>query len=284
MRRVLSSASAIVMNTQDAAVALRRRLPELSAKRLEVIPNGYDAEDFAEAVIPAGDDRFRIVHTGALHTALGDRTRRTGRVRRVLGGQSGVDILTRSHVFLLDALARLRARHPGVGERIELHLAGGLDAADRRAAQAAGVPICDHGYLSHRDSVALVRSADLLFLPMHDLPPGRRARIVPGKTYEYAASGRPILAAVPEGDARDLLQALPQAVVCEPADVEAMARAVARLAAAKAAAGRAPDSSDQAVAQFERRQLTLALAATFDAVLGRTSHQVRLAPRLRIAS
>ena len=61
------------------------------------------------------------------------------------------------------------------------------------------------GYLAHDETVALLRSADLLFLPMHDLPEGRRATIVPGKTYEYLASRRLILAVVPDGDARDLL-------------------------------------------------------------------------------
>ena len=30
-----------------------------------------------------------------------------------------------------------------------------------------------HGYLEHGESLALMRSADLLFLPMHDLPPGQ---------------------------------------------------------------------------------------------------------------
>ena len=43
----------------------------------------------------------------------------------------------------------------------------------------------------------LISSADLLFLPMHELPEGTSARIVPCKTYEYLASGRPVLAAVP---------------------------------------------------------------------------------------
>ena len=71
-----------------------------------------------------------------------------------------------------------------------------------------------------------MRSADLLFLPMHDLPPGRAAGIVPYKTYEYLAAERPILAAVPDGDARDLLR-VPHATLCRPKDVEAMAAAIA---------------------------------------------------------
>ena len=65
-----------------------------------------------------------------------------------------------------------------------------------------------HGRLSHRETLALLRSADLLFLPMHELPPGQRAGLIPYKTYEYLAARRPILAAVPDGDVRDMLAPL----------------------------------------------------------------------------
>jgi glycosyltransferase involved in cell wall biosynthesis len=62
---------------------------------------------------------------------------------------------------------------------------------------------------------------------MHDLPEGRRVSIVPCKTYEYLASGRPILAAVPDGDARDLLAEADGTFLCRPADTGSMAAAVA---------------------------------------------------------
>ena len=78
--------------------------------------------------------------------------------------------------------------------------------------------------MPHAGTLELMRTADLLFLPMHDLPPGRRAGLIPHKTYEYLAAGRPILAAVPDGDARDLLAASGAALVCRPADTEAMTR------------------------------------------------------------
>src|SRR5205823_1977284 len=80
------------------------------------------------------------------------------------------------------------------------------------------------GYVSHHESVELIRTADLLFLPMHNLPAGKRSRIVPGKTYEYMATGRPILAAVPEGDARDYLEKSGTAFICKPDDVDHMVR------------------------------------------------------------
>jgi glycosyltransferase involved in cell wall biosynthesis len=73
---------------------------------------------------------------------------------------------------------------------------------------------------------------DLLFLPMHDLPKGERARIVPGKTYEYLRAGAPILAAIPEGDAREFVHAAKAGLCVAPSDVEGIASAPASLPSA----------------------------------------------------
>jgi hypothetical protein len=104
---------------------------------------------------------------------------------------------------------------------VEVHLAGVFTSEDRAVASGHRF-VRLHEFLPHDQTLALMRSADLLFLPLYDLPPGRRAGIVPHKTYEYIGSGRPILAAVPEGDARDLLARSGSAVLCRPADAGAM--------------------------------------------------------------
>ena len=76
---------------------------------------------------------------------------------------------------------------------------------------------------------------------MQTLPPGVRATIVPGKTYEYLASETPILGAVPEGDARDILEEAGNAVLVRPDDVDGIASALERrLEAFRAARSRAP--------------------------------------------
>ena len=112
-----------------------------------------------------------------------------------------------------------------------------------------------------------MRSANLLFLPMHDLDPGRRASIVPGKTYEYLAAGPPILAAVPDGDARDFLEAAGHALLCRPNDVGAMSRAVEERLDGFLRGEPAPSADVSAIQMFERRRLAETLAATFDEVL-----------------
>jgi glycosyltransferase involved in cell wall biosynthesis len=258
MRRTLASAAAIVMNTPEATAALLRHFPELGDRPVVTITNGFDSADFAGPAPERTDGAFRIVHAGWVHTESGRRHRRLRHVRRALGGTvPGLDILTRSDVYLLEAVERLLAGRPDLRGRLEVHLAGiaggtGGDGVVHR-----------HGYLPHGETIALMRSADLLFLPMHDLPPGTRARIVPGKAYEYLATGRPILAAVPDGDARDLLARAGGVTLCRPADVAAMARAIA---ARIDDGGGARDPGP--LRRFERSALTAELAGVFDRVLG----------------
>jgi glycosyltransferase involved in cell wall biosynthesis len=265
MGRALGSAAAIVMNTEEAATRLREHFPGLRGALVTAIPNGFDPEDFAGPVSQENTGAFRIVHTGSLHTDLGLRTRRMRPFRRLAGGTvADVDILTRSHVFLRAAVERVLQTEPVLGHAVEIHLAGALSDGDHAVAEAPFVHV--HGHLPHAETIALVRSADLLFLPMHDLPRGVRAGIVPGKAYEYLGSGRPILAAVPDGDARDLLSHVPTATLCRPSDVDAMAEAILSQLRAFRTYGRAPTRRPPVAARFERKRLTGELAAVLDAV------------------
>ncbi len=229
MRRSLGTAAAIVMSTPEAAQRVKHAFPELAKKPVEVIPNGFDTADFEDPAPNRTDASFRIVHTGYLHTELGRQQQRVSTLRSFIGGGvHGVEIITRSHVYLLDAVNRLLADDPAIRSRLEVHFAGVMSDADAEIADACPASR-RHGYLAHAESLALIRSADLLFLPMQNLPTGMRAGIVPGKTYEYLASGRPILAAVPDGDAQDILRRAGAAFICKPDDIAAMYETVGGL-------------------------------------------------------
>ena len=268
MERLLSSASAIVMNTPEATAALRTAFPRLRRIPVATVTNGFDAVDFSGPAPVRGDARFRIVHTGYLHTDAGRRSR--ARSQRLLGGaRADVDILTRSHTYLLDALERWFARRPEVRGDVELVLAGSTTPEDREivARSPVATAVRFPGYVSHAESVELVRGADLLFLPMHNLPPGHRSRIVPGKAYEYMASGRPILAAVPDGDARDFLESYGAAFLCRPDDVEAMIRALDVVYDGWLKGEPVGRPDPVYVARFERRRLAQSFAATLTELL-----------------
>jgi len=267
MRRALSSASAIIMAAPEAAARVRRTMPELADRVVTGIPIGFDREAFGGATHERDDGVFRIVHTGSLHTELGLRLRRTRGRRRLLGGTfPGLDILTRSHVFLIEAIESLLAAEPSLRDRVELHLAGGLTAGDRAIAERHAF-VRMPGLLSHRETVALMRSADLLFLPMQDLPVGTRAGLIPYKTYEYLAAQRPMLAAVPDGDVRDMLAPLGGVSLVRPSDVDGMVRAV-RTEIARGPGARPRAGLDSPVLRpLERAQCVARIAEVLDGVL-----------------
>jgi glycosyltransferase involved in cell wall biosynthesis len=258
MRKALASAAAIVLTTPEATRRVAEAFPELEGRAL-CIPNGFDARDFSGDIPSREDGKFRIVHTGTLHTdSSNDGASR--RVRRALGGEMlGVDISTRTHLQLTEAVRALLAEGSELADRIEIHLAGVTTPRDREA--VAGCPfVIFHGYLPHAESTALLRSADILFLPMQRIQPGARATIVPGKTYEYLATNQPILAAVPEGDARDILRAAGTGLICDPGDVGAMT-ALIRNQLVRWRDGRPASSpNEEYIRRFEHAELTARMA------------------------
>ena len=264
MRSLLRSAAAIVMNTPEAVVRLLDAFPELRASIVVAIPNGFDQDDFQAAPPYRRSDKFRIVHTGYLHT---ERGRETSRLRRALGGLPlpDVDYLTRSHVYLLEAIDHLMADEPELASIIELHLVGETSSSDREV-NARSTIVHEHGYRPHAETVELMRSADLLFLPMHDLPPGTRAGLVPGKTYEYLASGRPILAAVPDGDARELLAEAGNSLICRPSDTVEMSRLISLAIRNWREGVEMPQPRAEVVARYERSHQTGQLGDVLDRV------------------
>lgn len=263
MRRHLRSASLIIMNTPEAARRLRETFPEFRTHNVAALTNGFDAEDFAAPLPETHNERFTIVHTGTLHSANGNLPPWRRALLEAIGRiPAGVDTYCRSHAHLITALERWATAEPEIRDRVRLVLAGVVAESDRslvaRSSVASMVEFT--GYCSHAETVRRQRTSDLLFLPMHKMPPGARASIVPGKTYEYLASDRPILAAVPPGDARDFLLRSGAGLVCEPDDVEQMQQILAAQYRRWANNEPAPRVGVEFLQPFERRELTRRLA------------------------
>jgi glycosyltransferase involved in cell wall biosynthesis len=270
MRRVLRSAALVIMNTPEAAHRLVRAFPEYQSKRVTSLTNGFDAADFQSLVHRPAPAQFRLVHTGSLHTHQGHTLARRRKWFERLGRvEPGVDFITRSHTVLLEAMRRWRSRDPRMAHQVRLILAGSLTPQDRHVAESSAVrdQITIDRYRSHPETVQLQKDAEVLFLPMHNLPPGRRATIVPGKAYEYLATGRPILAAVPDGDARDFVARAGTGLICRPHDVEAMAGLLQEQFRRWQAGQEPPQPDWDYLQRFERRELTRQLAAQLRAVV-----------------
>lgn len=136
---------------------------------VHLITNGYDEDDFP--VREPGsrrDGKFRIVHTG-LFAADGNPLK------------------------LWDALARRCREDEDFSQRLEIRLAGKTDAPVLEAIRERGLgaQLVDLGYLPHSRVVQEQQEADLLILPLRHEP--EYAKVLPGKIFEYIASGRPVL-------------------------------------------------------------------------------------------
>jgi hypothetical protein len=114
---------------------------------------------------------------------------------------------------------------------------------------------------------------------MHDLPAGGSALIVPGKLYEYLASERPILAAMPPGDARDLARAAGTGRVCAPTDVAGMRQIICDELESLRGGRVSPPVDPELLHRYARPQLAAALARLLDDVTHTRQSLGRITPR-----
>ena len=263
MAKSLQSAALVIMNTPESARRVKEALPRLRSSKVVSLTNGYDASDFAGEVAPIGGGTFNIVHSGYFHAESGLVERARQRQYRLLGRTvPGVERLPRSHYYLLQALEQWLKEAPEVADSIRVHCVGVLSKSDQALidnSPAKALFVCS-GYLNHAECLRYVRGADLLFLPMHKMPPGMKAGLVPGKTYEYMAAGRPVLATLPDSDARDFLENAGTGVFARPGDVAGLVAALKGQYSKWQSGRSATEWNAGYVRQFERRNLTVELA------------------------
>ena len=201
--RTAGGVARLVARSADAVSCVSEAIAE-EVRGLEprgpvvTIPNGCDFDDFAGLAYRPGE-RFRITHAGSF---FGKRDPRP--FLQALH-DSGLDAVAR---FLGDFRSSDRewAAELGLGDRLEL------------------IP-----YAPRVESLELQRDSDALLLLIPEAG-GRGRGVLSGKVFEYLASGRPILAAVPhDGAAAELIRETGAGVVVPPDDVDALKAALVEL-------------------------------------------------------
>jgi glycosyltransferase involved in cell wall biosynthesis len=238
-RGVLASATRVVTVTEaHREELLAEHRAWLDPCQVRWVPNGFDPDDFLGGRVPPSLERregiFRLVYTGGW---FDDRSPRV----------------------LFEALARSLAA-PGLPP-IEVIVAGTEQALVREEAARAGILpwVQLAGYLPPRDACALQQSADALLL-VQDARGARETRI-PGKAYQYLATGRPILALTSEGIVADLLRKTGSALVTPTDDPQAAAFALSRMARAWASGTSLPGADTVQLAPYTRRSIAERFAA-----------------------
>jgi len=240
---------AIVTSTPEAAARYGEIYPGC-ARKIQAIPNGYDADEIEAArtsisrsdiLKGIGENVFVMSHVGTFYR------------------HTDLPAYPRGLLDAIRSLAREGAVSPGT---FRIVFAGGMNPETEQliAGYDLGGLISTTGPVTHVDALRIMLRSDLLFL----YDPNREARYyVHGKLYEYLASGRRILGVVPDGAARRLLESSGRAIAIT-ADDDKEIRPV--LLEALAGRGGASARAGFDVTRYEGARLTSMLESVLEKV------------------
>jgi glycosyltransferase involved in cell wall biosynthesis len=243
-RRFVHLADRSVFATAGLTDAYSARYP-LAAGRFLTIPNGYDRSDLV-GIVPAPAPRpggFHLLYAGSLYRP---------------------DEL---EVFLL-GVELLLDRRPELREKLRIDFVGRVNEVNTRIAAEFETPerlggiVGFEGFMPRPTVLARMAGADALLQLMTDV--AGADVFVGGKLLEYLAFDRPILAVMPPGDGRALVERLPTGIVSDVRS-DSIADALERLLDRTPA----PAPADPA-GQFDRVNLARRLAQVLDEVVAAT--------------
>ncbi len=166
-----------VLQTADVTLTVSetwvKDLKRLGGNRVELITNGYDADDFE--LKPKTNDKFIIGHYGLLNHLRNPKN-------------------------LWKSLNSLCEENTEFNAKLEIHLSGNIDAeviAEIESYSCLKGKVKQLGYLSHAQVLEQYNQADVLLLLLFNSKSG--IGNYPGKIFEYFAAQKPILAFGPKG-------------------------------------------------------------------------------------
>ena len=174
-----------VLQTADVTLTVSetwvKDLKRLGGDRVELITNGYDADDFE--LKPKTNDKFIIGHYGLLNHLRNPKN-------------------------LWKSLNSLCDENTEFNNKLEIHLSGNIDGevlAEIESYSCLKAKVKQLGYLSHAQVLEQYNQADVLLLLLFNSKSG--VGNYPGKIFEYFAAQKPILAFVPEeSDTQKLIE------------------------------------------------------------------------------
>ena len=174
-----------VLQTADVTLTVSetwvKDLKRLGGDRVELITNGYDADDFE--LKPKTNDKFIIGHYGLLNHLRNPKN-------------------------LWKSLNSLCDENTEFNNKLEIHLSGNIDGevlAEIESYSCLKAKVKQLGYLSHAQVLEQYNQADVLLLLLFNSKSG--IGNYPGKIFEYFAAQKPILAFGPKSsDAERLIK------------------------------------------------------------------------------
>jgi hypothetical protein len=217
----------------------------IPTRKLNVVSNGFDGEDFDSHRTAAGNGFLAPGYANLTHL---------GTVYPNCSGK------------FFEALKELVHECPAWARKIRVNIIGYPDeVVERYAGDEVLQPLLTmHGFIDHSRSIEVMRSSDCLLLFWANPDFARLA--VAGKTYEYLRAGPPILAVTLDGPMKTLIETGRAGWVVHPEDMAGMKR-ILRSAFMDGHSLQPTDPAKMTfVAQFGYDQLARKMADIFERV------------------
>ncbi len=234
-----------VLNEADEVVVISKSMKSdflnIKERKYSVITNGFDHSDI-ESIVTLPDDKFTISHIGSMPKS-------------------------RNPVNLWKALASLKESIPGFNSNLVIKLAGTIDheVIDSIGQNGLLDNLVRIEYKPHDQIIELQKQSRVLLLIINDTPNAKV--ILPGKLFEYIASGRPILCIGPnDGDAAEIIRETGSGYVADTNSSEDMLESLRKLYSAFIT--NTDKTETENISKFSREQLTADLAKLLEELKG----------------
>ncbi len=239
---VLKKCFKYVAANQSYINSIMNKYTAISACKGAVVTNGYDDDDFEKITnIPNNKDKIIITYIGTLWKATSLRNF----IVALNFFYENKNISNKLPDLCINIFGRI------VEEEKKY-----IDQCDKK-------PIINvYGYIDHEKIINEACNSDVLLLTLSDLPGAEK--IITGKIFEYMATGKHILALLPEGETKSiLLDNYNNATVVGPNECDKICSALEYICMN---IDNIRYVKNKDVSQFSRKKLTKKLADIFDSV------------------
>ena len=224
-----------VLKSADLSLSIGYTMTEefkaLGAKNVETVTNGFDEADFPDSDLKL-DEEFTISHIGTFSPS-------------------------RNQPTLWRALSELKTENEDFAQQFKLRTVGVVDYSVRSAIIEAGLEDNwdEVAYVPHEKLLQYQRASKVLLVSINNTP--NATGILPGKFFEYLASGRPILAiGQKKSDIGTVLGKTNAGVIVEADNLAEMKAVILSMFKGETAIKR----NEESVMAFSRKQITKQLA------------------------
>ncbi len=247
---VFRYADRIIANTANFKKIILRDYPKLGENDIFAITNGYDKSDFEGLISrPKTKKQFIITYLGVFYQNLYYRGR-----------------YTRTPEYFLKGFKQFVERHRLTPAEVEVRFFGLFNKLNEALVAELGlIPyVRIQSFVPHQEALQWQMDSDVLLLIMYDDEADKAS--VPQKTYEYLASGKPILALVGDDGVAELMRITNAGLIANPVDPEAIHEAIDKYYEKFKQNELSSTTRKDIIRQFEWQHLTQRLAEVFNSL------------------